>query len=333
MGISIQAPGAVVLVRPQHFTPNPQTSADNAFQRSDPSREARQIAAAAAADATRLAEALEAAGVTVHLFDDEENERPDSVFPNNWFSTHAGGRIAVYPMYSPNRRRERRPDVIELLKHRYRVQEVIDYSGLEADGLFLEGTGAMVLDHLNRVAYAARSHRADPIVLERFCTTFGYEPMVFDAVADGVPIYHTNVMMCIATEFALVGLDLITSPTRRQEVADRLAEPGREVIALSAEQIADFAGNAIELRAASGRILALSTRAERSLTPAQRRIIEGSCTILPVDVSTIELAGGSVRCMIAGIHLDRRGAGQEGPMSALNTVGAQPSASSASLGR
>ena len=302
--MSVQAPSAVVLIRPHHFAPNSETADDNVFQTIDAGRPARELAAAAMADADRLAAALEGAGVTVHVFDDLEETRPDSVFPNNWFSTHAGGRIAVYPMYAPNRRLERRTDVLELLKSRYRVQEVVDYSGLEPDGLFLEGTGAMVLDNLNRTAYVVRSHRADPIVLERFCTAFGYEPMVFDASLRGVPIYHTNVMMCIGTEFALVGLDAMTS--RREEVASRLAEQGREVIALTTEQLEDFAGNAIELHGRDGRVLALSTRAAASLTSAQRAVIERSARLLPVDVSTIELEGGSVRCMIAGIHLDPR---------------------------
>lgn len=302
--MSVQAPSAVVLIRPHHFAPNSETADDNVFQTIDASRTAREIADAAKADADRLAAALEGAGVTVHVFDDLEETRPDSVFPNNWFSTHAGGRIAVFPMYAPSRRLERRTDVLELLKSRYRVQEIVDYSGLEPDGLFLEGTGAMVLDNLNRTAYAVRSHRADPIVLERFCTAFGYEPMVFDASLRGVPIYHTNVMMCIGTEFALVGLDAMTS--RRDEVAERLAEQGREVVELTTEQLEDFAGNAIELHGRDGRVLALSTRAAASLTPEQTAVIERSARLLPVDVSTIELEGGSVRCMIAGIHLDPR---------------------------
>jgi hypothetical protein len=301
--MSVQAPSAVVLIRPHHFAPNSETADDNVFQTLS-SLSPRALADAAMADADRLAAALESAGVTVHVFDDLDETRPDSVFPNNWFSTHAGGRIAVYPMYAPNRRLERRTDVLELLKSRYRVQEIVDYSGLEPDGLFLEGTGAMVLDNLNRTAYVVRSHRADPLVLERFCTAFGYEPMVFDASLRGVPIYHTNVMMCIGTEFALVGLDAMTS--RRDEIAERLAEQGREVIALTTEQLEDFAGNAIELHGRDGRVLALSTRAAASLTSAQREVIERSARLLPVDVSTIELEGGSVRCMIAGIHLDPR---------------------------
>jgi hypothetical protein len=301
--MSVQAPSAVVLIRPHHFAPNSETASDNVFQTLSP-LSPEELSRAAVADTDRLAAALTEAGITVHLFDDFEETRPDSVFPNNWFSTHAGGRIAVYPMYAPNRRLERRTDILELLKQRYRVQEIVDYSGLEPDGLFLEGTGAMVLDNLNRTAYVVRSHRADPIVLERFCTAFGYEPMVFDASLRGVPIYHTNVMMCIGTEFALVGLDAMTS--RRDEIAERLAEQGREVVALSNEQLDDFAGNAIELHGTQGRVLALSTRAAASLTLAQRAVIERSARLLPVDVSTIELEGGSVRCMIAGIHLDPR---------------------------
>ncbi|WP_206737231.1 citrulline utilization hydrolase CtlX [Agromyces albus] len=305
--MSVQAPSAVVLIRPHRFRPNPETAVDNAFQSLDPGRSDEEIALAAYDEVTAVAAALETAGVGVHLFEDPDGSRPDSVFPNNWFSTHPDGRVATYPMFTPNRRAERRWDVIEFLEHEYVVSEVVDYSRLERDGIFLEGTGAMVLDHVNRVAYVARSHRADPVAFERFCADFAYEPMLFDAVDEhGVPIYHTNVMMAVATDFALVGLDLITPAERREEVATRLADSGREVVVLSAGQVHEFAGNAIELRGSRGRILAMSRRAESSFTTAQREVIERSCRILAVDVETIELAGGSVRCMIAGVHLDRR---------------------------
>jgi hypothetical protein len=303
----IQAPSAVVMVRPHHFSPNPDTAADNSFQAFDDQRSAVEIAADAEREVTTAAEALGAVGVDVHLFDDDEATRPDSVFPNNWFSTHSGGHVAIYPMYSPSRRTERRVDVIDTLKEKFRVQDVIDYSGLEHDNVFLEGTGAMVLDHVTRVAYAARSNRANPIALERFCTNFGYEPMAFDATNEaGVPVYHTNVMMTIATDFVMVGLDMIADAQRRREVIERLTSPGRAVVGLSYEQINNFAGNAIELRGRNGRVLALSQRAYDSLRDEQRDVISRSCTLLPLDVPTIELAGGSVRCMIAGIHLDRR---------------------------
>ncbi len=303
-----QAPRAVVMVRPHHFTPNPQTAADNAFQRSDASRPPSTVAQQAYAEVTEAARTLQAHGVQVHLFEDEVPGRtPDAVFPNNWFSTHAGGHVALYPMYSPNRRLERRMDVIEMLKAQYRVQDVIDYSGLEADGLFLEGTGAMVLDHVARVAYTARSNRANAIALERFATHFNYEPMAFDAVdAQGRAVYHTNVLMCVATEFALVGLELIPDAARRAEVRQRLEETGREVIALSAHQIGEFAGNALELSNGRERLLALSARALASLQPAQIAVLTRSVHLVPLAVPTIELAGGSVRCMLAGVHLAAR---------------------------
>ncbi|GAA1819920.1 citrulline utilization hydrolase CtlX [Agromyces neolithicus] len=306
--MAVQAPEAVVMVRPHRFRPNEATLADNGFQTDGGGVDLARVAACAFDEATRAAEALEAAGVTVHLFEDERDDRPDSVFPNNWMSTHSGGHVAVYPMFTPNRRSERRGDIIDTLKARYRVQDVIDYSGLEYDDVFLEGTGAMVLDHEFRIAYATRSNRADPVALERFCTNFGYEPMVFEASdARSIPIYHTNVMMCVATEFALVGLDAITSPMRRNEVAERLAGRNRRsVIELSSAQLDEFCGNAIELEAQDRRVLALSRRAFDALTGEQRAVIERSAELLPLDVPTIELAGGSVRCMLAGVHLDPR---------------------------
>ena len=306
---SIQAPSAVVMVRPHRFHPNPETASDNAFQaQAVATAPADDVARRAHAEVTEAAAALRDAGVRVHLFDDlGERHTPDAVFPNNWFSTHAGGHVAIYPMYAESRRRERRSDVIELLKAEYRVQDVIDYSGLEADGMFLEGTGAMVLDHIHRIAYTAQSNRADPVALERFCTHFNYEPMAFATVdARGRPCYHTNVMLCVGTDFALGGFHLITDPARRDAVRARLRETGRELIELSAWQIGEFAGNALELQGTQGRVLALSARAAASLTPAQKAVIERSAALLPLAVPTIELAGGSVRCMLAGVHLARR---------------------------
>lgn len=304
----IQAPGAVAMIRPHRFHPNPETAKDNAFQRTDGDLSATKLARAAYDEVTAVAARLEEEGVRVHIFEDRgEKETPDSVFPNNWFSTHPGGHVAIYPMYNPSRRRERRYDIIEMLKAEYRVQDVIDYSCLEYDNLFLEGTGAMVLDHIDRVAYTARSNRADPIPLERFCTHFNFEPMAFDTADEqGRAIYHTNVLMCIATDFAMVGFDIIRDPNRREEIRARLADMGRRVIALDSRQIGEFAGNAIELSAGSRRILAISTRAAASLSAEQRAFIEESAKIVELPVPTIELAGGSIRCMMAGIHLARR---------------------------
>ena len=329
--MSAQAPSAVILIRAERFHPNPATAADNAFQSDIPSGQSDDdTAARALAEMDALAEALRGAGVKVHVFADEDHTRPDSVFPNNWLSTHAGGYVAVYPMYASNRRHERRADVLEMLKSDYRVQSIVDYSGLETDGIFLEGTGAMVLDHVSRVAYTARSHRADIAVLERFCTDFAYEPMAFDAVdSDGVAVYHTNVIACIGTDVAMIALGMIPDEERREQVRERLSVNGRTVIELTEEQIREFAGNAVELcgRTAEGRrryVMAMSARARRSLRPDQIAAIEESCEIVAVEIPTIELAGGSVRCMIAGVHPDRRPAADAEPTAAAEAIDENP---------
>ncbi len=308
---SVQAPSAVVMIRPHHFRVNPETAADNAFQINSEAMDQTKLAQSAFEELTVAAQRLEDAGVRVHIFEDEGLETPDSVFPNNWFSTHSGGHIALYPMFSEARRKERRSDVLTMLKNEYRVQDVIDYSGLEPDGLFLEGTGAMVLDHIDRVAYAVESKRTNPIALERFCTHFNYEPMVFEAEDEnGVSIYHTNVLMCIATDFVLICLDMIKDQQRRKEIVKRFELSGRQVIDLTHDQIANFAGNAIELqsRNKSGDkiVLALSSRASGALTPEQIKKIKQSAEIVDLHIPTIELAGGSVRCTLAGVHLTPR---------------------------
>ena len=262
---SVQTPSAVIMVRPHHFSPNEETAGDNAFQRPLGNLTREMAARQAYDEITEMASALEHAGVCVHVFDDTSVETPDSVFPNNWFSTHQGGHVALYPMFAPSRRKERRTDIVEMLKREYRVQDVIDYSGLEVDGLYLEGTGAMVLDHRDRLAYVVRSNRADPVALERFCTHFNYEPMAFDAIdANGKAVYHTNVLMCIATDFALIGLDFITDRARREEIVARLEESGRDVIALTNESELDGTEPPqLRIKLLRGRRLTLDGQGER----------------------------------------------------------------------
>ena len=306
MSVCPQAPNAVVMIRPHHFCPNEQTKKDNSFQAVQP-YDRQLLKRQAYEQATVAAKILENEGVVVHTFEDEGLETPDSVFPNNWFSTHSGGHIAIYPMYAPNRRKERRTDIIDVLKLQYRVQDVVDYSGLEYDDIYLEGTGAMVLDHIERVAYAARSKRTDSHALERFCSHFNFEPMVFDAAdSAGTAVYHTNVLMCIGKDFVMAGFDMLSDVKRRAEIIRRFEAAGKTIINLSEQQINAFCGNALELQAATGRILALSTTAYAALTAQQIIVLQQSVKLVPLDVSAIELAGGSVRCMLAGIHLSKR---------------------------
>lgn len=303
--MSAQSTNAVLMIRPARFFPNPETAADNAFQAKMEEGRAAEVSLGAQREFDQAVATLRDAGVNVHVVDDTATpEKPDAVFPNNWFSTHADGRVALYPMHSPARRRERRAEVIDELRKNYRITQVLDYSAAELDGRFLEGTGSLVLDHVNKIAYASLSQRTDPDLLRKFCDDFGFEPLPFrSASANGQPVYHTNVIMCVGTEFALVGLSLIADEAERVGVQNLLESTGKEVIELNAHQISEFAGNALELENAHEKLLVLSTRAAAALTKNQRAIIQRSARLLPLALPTIELAGGSARCMLATIHL------------------------------
>jgi hypothetical protein len=303
-----QSTNSVLMIRPSRFYPNPETAADNAFQR-NADRDSDALTLAARREFDAAVQTLRAAGVNVHLFEDTaEPEKPDAVFPNNWISTHHDGRIALFPMYSALRRRERRQDIIEELREHYRVTGVIDYSQFEKEGSCLEGTGSLVLDHLNKIAYVSLSNRSNPKVIQRFAEDFCYEPLTFTSVGtDGQPIYHTNVMMCIGKAFTMVGLEMIPDKLERQQVRARLEKTEKEILELSADQIANFTGNAIELHNKDGeKLLVLSTRAERALTEGQRKRLSHHAQLIPLELPTIELGGGSARCMIATIHLAPR---------------------------
>jgi len=300
-----QSTDSVLMIRPGRFYPNPETAADNAFQR-DANRDLDALALVARNEFDATVQMLRAAGVNVHFFEDTaEPEKPDAVFPNNWMSTHHDGRIALFPMYSALRRGERRQDIVEELRKHYRVTEVIDYSPFENEGCCLEGTGSLVFDHLNKIAYVSLSNRSNPKMIQRFADDFSYEPVIFKSIGpNGQPIYHTNVMMCIGTTFAMVGLETIPNKAERQQVRARLEKTGKVIVELSADQIANFAGNAIELHNKSGeKLLVLSSRAARALTEEQRKTLTHYARLLPLELPTIELSGGSARCMMATIHL------------------------------
>lgn len=297
-----QAPAHVVMVRPHRFTVNPATAADNAYQR--PSAGGVDPASSAYQESTRLAEALTEAGVGVSLFDDEEGLSPDSVFPNNWFTTHPGGQVVLSSMYAPNRRQERRDDVVEHLRDEFQVSEVIDLSAAEQANQFLEGTGAVVIDHTAGAAYGCRSHRLSEELFTHYCDLLGLEPVLFDAVdAGGKPVFHTNIMLSVGETVVLIGSELIRDPAQRAAVLQRLRESGRTVVELTETQIRGFAGNALQLTGENGPVLAMSATARAALRPDQVEEISRRSQILSADVSTIESSGGSVRCMLAGIHL------------------------------
>jgi hypothetical protein len=306
-----QSAADVVMIRPARFGSNPETLESNRFQSPGTDRASADVQRAALAEFDSLVNALQSAGIGVHVFDDTiAPVKPDAVFPNNWFSTHADGTVVLYPMLAPNRRLERRLDVIEALHTRshFHVHATIDLTHREAESKYLEGTGSLVLDRLHRVAYACLSARTDLDVLGEFGQRLDYDIVAFDAVdSNGAPIYHTNVLMSVGTRFAAVCTAAIEAG-RRAAVVTLLESTGRALVDLTFDQMHSFAGNMLELQAPNGeRVIAMSETAARSLTPQQRAILEAGARIVSVPIPTIEtLGGGSVRCMIAEIHLPRR---------------------------
>jgi hypothetical protein len=307
-----QAAADVLMIRPVRFAGNVQTEESNRFQSRDRSLTAAAAQEAAAAEFEALAGSLRAAGVGVHVVDDtHEPHTPDSIFPNNWVSFHADGTVVLYPMLAPNRRLERRDDVLAALsaEHGFRMRRVIDLSPHEHGGKFLEGTGSLVLDRMHRIAYACVSPRTDLDVLGDFAQQLDYDVVAFEARdAQGAAIYHTNVLMCVGARFAAVCLESIRE-RERAGVLDALRTTGRAVLDLTLEQMGEFAGNMLELQSASGEpIVAMSSRAQAALTPAQRELLRAhSGAIVASPIPTIEtLGGGSVRCMLAEIFLPRK---------------------------
>jgi hypothetical protein len=307
VGRLTQTADAVLMIRPAHFAANPETAASNRFQAS--ARTDRDVAARAAREFDGLAIALAAAGVRVHAFAGARDaDLPDEVFPNNWVSFHEDGTAVLYPLLAPNRRRERRPELIDALRgeHGYRVTRIVDLTALEQKQQYLEGTGSIVLDRVDRVAYACRSPRTHDAALAELGRALGYETQPFAAAdRDGHAVYHTNVLLSIGTRFAVFCSTAVRDDAERRRILARLAEQ-REVIDLSFEQLHAFAGNVLELRAGDAPVIALSATALASLRGPQRRALEAHGELVVADVGTIEKqGGGSVRCMLAEIALPR----------------------------
>ncbi len=300
----------VLMIRPAAFETNPLTAKSNRFQgRSGLDPDAQQAAALQEFD--DLVQVLQEAGIEVIVVQDTlEPHTPDSIFPNNWISLHADGRVVLYPMEAINRRTERRADVVERLSDNLGllVTEVVDLTGHEDSGHFLEGTGSMVLDRVNRIAYACLSSRTHLDPLGDFAQRMDYSVVAFDAVdQDGVPIYHTNVLMNVGEKLAVICDEAIVREDQREAVLGQLRNTGHDVISLSYAQLEAFAGNMLELRNASGeRVVAMSKQAFDSLNKDQLERLKVNGRIVCAPIGTIELsAGGSVRCMLAEVHLPR----------------------------
>jgi len=308
-----QCAGAVLMIEPAAFDYNPETAATNSMQRRPAETAATSSNERAKAEFRQLARALESEGILVCVVQDTPvPPKPDALFPNNWVSFHSDGTVVLYPMHAENRRCERRRDVIDAVAARtgFKVARVLDLTHHEREGRSLEGTGSLVLDHVNRVAYASISPRTHPAVVEEWARELNYEPVLFNALdRAGQPIYHTNVLLCVGERAVIAGTGAI-APADRDRVLERLRSTGREVIELTLDGVEQFAGNMLELASwdeALGdcRVLVMSASARRALDAESfARLSACTDTVLAVPLPTIEdLGGGSVRCMLAEIFL------------------------------
>lgn len=312
-----QITDCVLMIRPVAFRMNEQTAVNNYYQKKKVDAETNLLAQR---EFDALAEVLATAGIRVIVVSDTaDTDTPDSIFPNNWISFHKNGAVVLYPMFAPNRRLERRMDILDRLKNEgFQIGELIDYTAYEQAGVFLEGTGSLLLDRVHRKAYCALSPRADKTLVTQFCTDFQMTPVLFHARQNvgGTRklIYHTNVMMCLGTDFAVIGLDAIDDAGERAQVAAHLEENHKEIIVLTEAQLDCFAGNMLQLQGKDGSYLVMSTRAFQALTPVQIRAIERYTTIIHSPLDTIETCGGgSARCMLAEVFCQQCGFGSIDP--------------------
>jgi hypothetical protein len=296
------------MIRPVAFGFNTQTAESNAFQNRDDDQQAVQQKAVQEFDV--FVKVLRDNGVSVTVINDTpEPHTPDSIFPNNWVSFHDNGDIFLYPMQAGNRRLERREDIIRQLEETFKANHVIDLSRFEAKNQFLEGTGSMVLDRENKIAYACLSPRTNAEVLKAFCDYTGYKAVTFDAFdQNGQAIYHTNVLMAIGSKFVVICLDSITNEQEKEAVISSLKSTGKEIIDITFDQMNHFAGNMLEVKSANGgSLVVMSQAAYNSLTSEQKVGLEKYGKLVYADINTIETnGGGSARCMMAEVHLEVR---------------------------
>ena len=308
-----QASNNILMIRPVAFRMNEQTAVNNYYQKVLDNTLPATVQAKALAEFDGFVKKLRNVGVNVVVVEDTiEPSTPDSIFPNNWISFHHNATVGLYPMFAPNRRLERREDVLDVLEEKgFEIKNTIDYTSAEAENLFLEGTGSLVLDRVNRKAYCALSPRADEDLIIEFCEDFEYTPVIFTAYQTvenkRLPIYHTNVIMCVAPQFAVVCLDCIDDKKERNNLIKHLKEDGKEIIAISEEQVCNFAGNMLSVLGANDKeYIVMSESAYKSLKSKQIESLEKYASILYSNADTIEACGGgSVRCMMAEIYLPK----------------------------
>lgn len=300
----MQTTSRLLMIRPVNFGFNAETAVNNAFQVAGNDAAAQEKARQEFDDFVQL---LQKNGVDVTVIEDSlQPHTPDSVFPNNWVSFHEDGTVVLYPMFAANRRLERKPAVLETIARKFRITATIDLTDHEHEPAFLEGTGSMVLDRENKIAYACLSPRTDYFVLNEFCEKMGYTAEVFDAIdQNGQAIYHTNVMMCVADKYVVICLDAIAADHEKESVKAVIIKSGKAIIPISYEQMNHFAGNMLQVNNDKGeKLLVMSSQAFQSLTKEQQQQLGAYNTIIHSPLTTIETnGGGSARCMMAELHL------------------------------
>lgn len=306
----MQTTDTVLMVEPIAFGYNSQTAENNYFQIQQKETDIQQKALA---EFQAFVEKLRSKGINVITVKDTlEPHTPDSIFPNNWVSFHRSGKVVTYPMFAPNRRVERRPEILDTVREAgFAISEVEDLSGSEDQQKFLEGTGSMIFDHDYRVAYGSVSLRLDEELFRDFCESIGYQPVVFHSFQNvgnqRLAIYHTNVMMCVAQQFVVICLDCIDDEMEREKVQEVIKSTEKEIIEITEEQLQQFAGNMLQVQNTAGKqFLVMSETAYKSLRPDQISRIENYCEIIHADLHTIETnGGGSARCMLAEVFLPK----------------------------
>lgn len=300
----------ILMIRPVNFRMNEQTAVNNYFQE-DLEMNNAQINTKAQKEFDDFVKVLREHGVNVIVVDDRvETDTPDSIFPNNWVSFHRSGTAVVYPMFAENRRRERREDIFDILEEQgFKITDIIDYRSAEAEGIFLEGTGSILMDRVNNIAYCALSERAHEDLFIEFCEDFDCMPVLFTAnqTVEGnrLPIYHTNVMMALGENIAIICLKTIDDKAEKKNVIDHLKKSGKEILEITESQMHHFAGNMLQvLDKNEKRLMVMSSAAYNSLSAEQIETIEKNSKIVHSSLETIETCGGgSARCMIAEVFL------------------------------
>lgn len=299
----------ILMIRPASFGYNAETAANNVFQNQLQTLSQTEIQKNAVKEFDEFIALLQKNGIDVIIAEDTAlPQKPDAIFPNNWFCSLPDGTVAVFPMYAPNRRIERRQDLVEMLKENYKVKDVEDWSVYEAKNIFLEGTGSMLIDHDNKIIYACISPRTDKLLLEKFAEKHGYKAVLFHSKDEnGVDVYHTNVIMHLGEDYVVICLESIQDETERKTVSHSLIDTNHEIIPITLKQVYAFAGNMLQVKNKNEeRFTVLSKTAYESLTQQQKQTLEKHTKLLPVNINTIEtIGGGSVRCMMAEIFLEK----------------------------